>query len=95
VQRLAEEYGSADMAQVIERIHKIQKKLGGQSTKDAVAYVEENNPASATEILLRYYDKAYATSISDRKHYIKHTIRCTDESAIELAKQLLEASKVL
>ncbi len=95
VQRLAEEYGSADMAQVIERIHKIEKKLGGQSTKDAVAFVENGDAESATEILLRYYDKAYATSISDRKHYIKHTIRCTDESANALTKQLIEASKVV
>ncbi len=93
IERLAKEYGLADKALVIERIRKIQKKLGGQSTKEAIAYVEADDPMHATEILLRYYDKAYATGISDRKQYIQHTIRCTDQSAIELGKQLKELSQ--
>jgi tRNA 2-selenouridine synthase len=95
IKRLTVEYGPANKEQVVERIQKIQKKLGGQSTKDAIASVESGDVASATDILLRYYDKAYATSISDRKQYIKHAIQCTDESAIELAKQLIQAANTL
>lgn len=94
IKRLSEEYGSADKAHVVERIKKIQKKLGGQSTKDAIAYVESGDKASATEILLRYYDKAYATSINERKQFIKCTIQCTDEPAIELARQLIRVADV-
>lgn len=93
IERLANEYGSADKALVIERIRKIQKKLGGQSTKEAIAYVDAGDPVHATEILLRYYDKAYATGIADRKQYIKQTMWCTDQPAIDIAKQLIEASK--
>jgi tRNA 2-selenouridine synthase len=85
----------ADKAMVIERIQKIEKKLGGQSTKDAIAFVESGDVAGATEILLRYYDKAYATSTSDREQYIKHSIRCSDEPAIEIANELIEKSNTL
>jgi tRNA 2-selenouridine synthase len=93
IQRLSSEYGMADRLLVIERIQRIKKKLGGQSTKDAVAYVENGDVASATEILLRYYDKAYATSIRDRQQFVQHSFQCTDESAIEIAKKLIELSE--
>lgn len=95
IQRLSVEYGIADKTMVIERINRIEKKLGGQSTKDAIAFVETGNVAGATDILLRYYDKAYATSTSDREQYIKHSIRCADESAIEIAKELIDVSNTL
>jgi len=95
IKRLSSEYGKADKLMVIERIQKIDKKLGGQSTKDAVAFVEEGDAESATNILLRYYDKAYATSIADRQQYIKHSIQCSDEPAVEIAKKLIELPDLL
>jgi tRNA 2-selenouridine synthase len=95
IKRLTFEYGMADKTMVAERIQKIHKKLGGQSTKDALAYVESGDVASVTEILLRYYDKAYATGIGDREPYIKHSIICADESAVDIAKELIQVSNTL
>ena len=90
VKRLASEYGLADKGQVIERIQKINKKLGGLSTKEAVLSVEEGNAEHATEILLHYYDKAYATGVCGREDLIVKTLHCTDESAMQIAKDLLK-----
>ncbi len=95
IKRLSSEYGMADKLMVIERIERIRKKLGGQSTKDAVAFVEVGDVESATNILLRYYDKAYGTSIADRQQYFKHSIQCSDEPAVELAKKLIELPDLL
>ena len=89
IRRLSSEYGTAEKDQVIERIQKIHKKLGGSSAKEAITLVEAGDAEGVTELLLHYYDKAYAAGILGREHYIRHTIHCSDEPADTIANELI------
>lgn len=61
-QRLAfilEGYGKFDAQSLIEATERIQKRLGGLETKNAVAHVMQGELKEAFSILLKYYDKWY------------------------------------
>jgi tRNA 2-selenouridine synthase len=52
-------YGAFDKTELIAAITRIQKRLGGLETKNAIEAVEQNDIVTAFGILLRYYDKWY------------------------------------
>jgi tRNA 2-selenouridine synthase len=61
-QRLAfilEGYGKFDAQSLIEATERIQKRLGGLETKNAVAHIMLGELKEAFSILLKYYDKWY------------------------------------
>ena len=61
-QRLAfivEGYGKFDAQSLIEATERIQKRLGGLETKNAVAHIMQGELKEAFSILLKYYDKWY------------------------------------
>ena len=61
-QRLAfilEGYGKFDVQSLIEATERIQKRLGGLETKNAVAHIMQGELKEAFSILLKYYDKWY------------------------------------
>lgn len=93
VHRLANEYGMASVQLVIERIKRIQRKLGGLSTKEAIEYVELGDVEAAASILLQYYDKAYAKSLAGREKQIVLTISADGISDSEIAQKILLATK--
>lgn len=63
---LLPEYGGFDREKLITAILRIQKRLGGLETKQAVNHIVENDTRSAFAILLKYYDKWYAKSLKSR-----------------------------
>ncbi len=67
VQRLVEEYGSANPEEFLSIMGKIVTKLGGQHYKQAKEKLEEGDMTSVIDILLTYYDKAYLRSIEKRR----------------------------
>jgi tRNA 2-selenouridine synthase len=61
-QRLAfivQGYGKFDGQSLIEATERIQKRLGGLETKNAVAHIMQGELKEAFSILLKYYDKWY------------------------------------
>jgi tRNA 2-selenouridine synthase len=61
-QRLAfilEGYGKFDAQSLIEATERIQKRLGGLETKNAVEHIMQGELKEAFSILLKYYDKWY------------------------------------
>jgi tRNA 2-selenouridine synthase len=61
-QRLAfilEGYGKFDAQSLIEATERIQKRLGGLETKNAIAHIMQGELKEAFSILLKYYDKWY------------------------------------
>lgn len=52
-------YGSFDVQLLIDATLRIQKRLGGLETKNAVQFLNENNIIAAFAILLKYYDRWY------------------------------------
>jgi tRNA 2-selenouridine synthase len=64
-------------------IIKIQKKLGGLETKNALLFLEQNNLRACFEILLRYYDKLYEKGLNNRDNVqnLLHKIPCETVNA--------------
>jgi tRNA 2-selenouridine synthase len=61
-QRLAfivQGYGKFDAQSLIEATERIQKRLGGLETKNAVAHIMQGELKESFSILLKYYDKWY------------------------------------
>ena len=52
-------YGGYDVQLLIDATVRIQKRLGGLETKNAVQFLNENNIIAAFAILLKYYDRWY------------------------------------
>ena len=52
-------YGKFDQQSLIEATERIQKRLGGLETKNAVAHIMQGELKEAFSILLKYYDKWY------------------------------------
>jgi tRNA 2-selenouridine synthase len=91
--RLLEEYSSYPREALKESVSKINKRLGGDKTKDAILAIERGDFAKAIEIVLYYYDKAYLFGLKkkDSKNIIYVN---TDTDDIESnAAKVLEASR--
>lgn len=54
------QYGRFEKEALIAATLRVQKRLGGLETKNAIALIEENHIKEAFAILLKYYDKWYA-----------------------------------
>ncbi len=52
-------YGSFEVQLLIDATLRIQKRLGGLETKNAVQFLSDNNIIAAFAILLKYYDRWY------------------------------------
>lgn len=63
---IVDEYGKFPVDDLIEAILRIQKRLGGLETKNAIAHLVDNNVKESFRILLKYYDKCYYKSMVNR-----------------------------
>ena len=64
---LTAEYGIHPKEQLVNAIMRIQKRLGGLETKNAINFLLENNFKESFRILLHYYDKWYAKGLYNRE----------------------------
>jgi tRNA 2-selenouridine synthase len=63
---LVHTYGQLNKSELREAIIRIQKRLGGLETKNAVEEINNNNIAGCFSILLKYYDKHYQKGLEKR-----------------------------
>jgi tRNA 2-selenouridine synthase len=68
LQYITKEYGSFTKEQLVNAIIRIQKRLGGLETKNAINYLLENNFKACFGILLTYYDKQYNKGLLNREN---------------------------
>ena len=61
-------YGGFTKEQLVNAIIRIQKRLGGLETKNAINYLLENNHKECFRILLQYYDKWYIKGLYNREN---------------------------
>ena len=61
-------YGIFDKKELVTSIMKIQKKLGGLETKNAINFLLENNLKECFSILMQYYDKLYTKGLYNREN---------------------------
>jgi tRNA 2-selenouridine synthase len=64
---LCTEYGIHPKDLLISSILRIQKRLGGMETKNAIHFLENNNIRSCFSILLSYYDRWYLSGLYKRE----------------------------
>lgn len=85
-------YGKFEMDALKAGVIRIQKRLGGLETKNALQHLEKRDVSKCFEILLRYYDKMYSNAL--KKHLedaIKlHKITCASVDACN-AVEILES----
>lgn len=63
---LTAEYGKKEKEKLLNAIVRIQKRLGGLETKNAVNFLLEDNYKECFRILLKYYDKSYTKGLYNR-----------------------------
>jgi tRNA 2-selenouridine synthase len=62
------DYGKRDKANLKEAILRIQKRLGGLETKNAIRFLNEDDLKACFRILLTYYDKWYYKGLHNREN---------------------------
>jgi tRNA 2-selenouridine synthase len=67
IKRLVTEYGQFKREELEAAIQRIQKRLGGQSTKECMDALEAGELGIVADLTLSYYDKAYNHNHADRK----------------------------
>ncbi len=94
---LVTEYGGFEKEQLVSAVIRIQKRLGGLETKNAVNYLLEDNVTECFRILLTYYDKAYGKSLLNRENLdnLLNKIPCTSVNSTVNAQNILNAVKSL
>ncbi|HEY9341060.1 MAG TPA: tRNA 2-selenouridine(34) synthase MnmH [Hanamia sp.] len=64
---IVSQYGCFDKKLLVTAIMKIQKRLGGLETKNAINFLLENKVMECFSILLHYYDKMYTNAMNNRE----------------------------
>lgn len=93
IRRLVNEYGSFPIHVMEEKIRMIEKRLGGQHSKAAIASLHEGDLASVVNTLLVYYDKAYSNSLSNHKNDLLIEVAADHEDFAFWAGQLIEKTR--
>ncbi len=89
VERLVRDYGCFDKELLRQSILKIQKRLGGDRTKEALKALEVGDYHTVADITLQYYDKGYAKSLAKRNKPVLVLEEITDEPG-KVAQKLIK-----
>ena len=75
---ITEAYGKFNKEKLVNAVIRIQKRLGGLETKNAINLLLENNHKECFRILLLYYDKWYNKGLHNRERLpeMLHKISC-------------------
>ena len=85
---LIEDYGDLTSAQLTTATNAISKKLGTEKALQAVEFINQEELRKAAEIILTYYDKQYAKSISKKSDLIEGHYKINMSEIDGLAKDL-------
>lgn len=93
---ITEDYGKQNKERLKEAILRIQKRLGGLETKNAVRFLEEDNYKECFRILLSYYDKWYQKGLMNRENIssLLNKIPCAGVDTTTNIKKLLSCKTV-
>jgi tRNA 2-selenouridine synthase len=94
--RLIEEYSSYSPDELVASVMKISKRLGGDRTKEAIRAIHTGDFASAIEITLQYYDKAYLFGLKRKQEKDIFCINSdTDNIEINVQKIIEAAERII
>ena len=89
VERLVTEYANIDHRLLVEATERIQKRLGGKVTQQALEALTRHDYATVADLTLDYYDKAYLHGLSQRDPAQVHPLEIKEDSPDQTAKQLI------
>jgi tRNA 2-selenouridine synthase len=89
VERLVAEYGCFSPEELENSLLKIEKRLGGNNLKPALAALHSGDYAEVARISLRYYDKAYALSFARKAQEHVHLLPDPGSTPREIAEKLI------
>lgn len=92
IDRLVNEYGSADKQLFLEAMKGITKRLGGQHFKAAKEMLFENDMPAVMDILLTYYDKAYRNGLDKKLNRTKAAFTWNGADKNDLINKLIAFS---
>jgi tRNA 2-selenouridine synthase len=95
IERLVNEYGSADKNEFLEAMTRVNKKLGGQHFKRAKEMLLQGDMASTIDILLVYYDKAYTMALDKKKSRIKLQVPWDGKNVNNYVRDLVDEVNAL
>lgn len=75
INRLVQDYSGFPDEQLLESIRKITGRLGGKTSREAMAAIHAGDYAQAAGQVLKYYDKTYEFGLSKRKKDRIFTLR--------------------
>jgi tRNA 2-selenouridine synthase len=90
---LMKEYSCYPAESLNDSVRKISKRLGGDNTRDALSAIETGDFATAIEIVLKYYDKAYLFGLKRRNNQNTIHVTLDSDNVEENAEKVLEAAK--
>jgi tRNA 2-selenouridine synthase len=93
IERLVNEYGSAQQIEFLEAMAKIKKKLGGQNYNEAKEKYLVGDLRASIDLLLAYYDKAYTFALEKKKDRIKLHTSWNGKDVSKFAAQLVSEIK--
>lgn len=89
IERLVREYTGIDHQLLIDATARIERRLGGQVTKQALEALAQNDYATVANLTLDYYDKAYLHGLSKRNVEQISTLPVATDNPAETATQLI------
>ncbi|MBE9079272.1 tRNA 2-selenouridine(34) synthase MnmH [Romeria aff. gracilis LEGE 07310] len=90
---LVDIYGQADPEDLVAATERIQKRLGGQRTQQAITLIRQGQLTEAFAILLDYYDRAYRYDLERRQKQIPQ-VDVTGLSPTQAVQRLLEKAQI-
>lgn len=93
---ITEEYSKMEKEKLVAAIMRIQKRLGGLDTKNAISYLLEDNYSNCFAILLKYYDKWYSKALDNRENLpaVLNKIQCSGVDTTNNIQKLLSCAIV-
>lgn len=90
VERLVEVYGAFPKKELAEATMRIERRLGPQHAKRAIAALEQDDLHTVATIALSYYDKTYARGLAMREPALTTPLKVDTNDLNEIAAQLLQ-----
>lgn len=89
-------YGKFEKEKLVNAIMRIQKRLGGLDTKNAINHLLENDHKACFRILLGYYDKLYQKALQNRENLslLLNKIACSGVDTATNAQNILACDTI-
>jgi tRNA 2-selenouridine synthase len=93
VRRLVKDYTDVEKEFLLSAFQRISKRLGGLNYQKAAAALSENDFATAAQIALRYYDKAYLYGLAKRQDNKIVSLQLASDKPKLAAEEIIKFAK--